>query len=374
VILWRTTDAFQPTRVGEPIAHHLNGVKIALYQPVGGSLLTAERTRDGWLWPADRASGWKVEHGLFLTAAAFSPDGRLLATGSEDDTVLLWNVEDPRAVTRYSEPMRGFPGSVTGLAFSPDGRTLRAASGRDEGADRSLTVTEWDVSDPRRPSETAESVLEDVTGATGVGFSPDGRTMVATELVGDVPATALWDVTTVGDVRRVARLGGEEATAWAFRGDSVLLATGGAEVVLWDLSDPARPESFGGVVTSTGATTAITLSPDGRTLAVADETNTVQLWNVEDPERPRRMAQPLAGHDQGRVMSLAFSPDGRTLVSGGVDGKAVRWDVGALRDLRAHVIELACERAVRELTADEWSRYVGPGHTYRRGCPATPPT
>ncbi|MFD7660572.1 WD40 repeat domain-containing protein, partial [Actinosynnema sp. NPDC059797] len=176
-----------------------------------------------------------------------------------------------------------------------------------------------------------------------------------------------------GEVRRIARLGEHPNAVWAFRGDSALLATpGDDEVVLWDLSDREHPERFGGVVTSSGDTTAIALSPDGRTPAVADESDTAQLWNVEDPDRPRRTARPLAGHED-HVMSLAFGPDGREPVSGGADGKAVRWDLGAFHDLRAHVVERACQRAVRDLTAEEWSCYVGPGHDHRRSCPATTP-
>jgi WD40 repeat protein len=94
----------------------------------------------------------------------------------------------------------------------------------------------------------------------------------------------------------------------------------------------------------------------------------VLLWNVEDPNRPRRIGSPLPGHEGSILLTLAFSADGRTLVSGASDGKVILWDVSRLHNARQHVMELACERAGRELTADEWGRYVGSASAYRTAC------
>jgi WD40 repeat protein len=365
VILWHTRDNAAPAMIGNPLQDHSGGVRVAALSPGGRMMVTAPVSGPAWLWtmddPARSQARWKLEQGNYIGAVAFSPDGRLLATGSDYKTVVLWNVSDPDHVTRYPNPLTGNTGGITALRFSPDGRTLRSAGYHTD-------LVEWDVTDPERPRETGKNLLN--ASALFADFSPDGRVLVAGRSVEGEPdgGLVLRDVGDLGDVRELGTIGDRSTGAAAFSPDGKVLATTGAKVVLWDLGDPAAPRQFAGVLATSDVTSGVAFSPDGRTLAVGDRNNGVLLWNVEDPNRPRGTGAPLLGHEGSVQPTLSFSADGRTLLSGAYDGKAILWDVSKLRDAREHVMELACERAGRELTADEWSRYVGSATAQRAAC------
>ncbi|HEX2326457.1 MAG TPA: WD40 repeat domain-containing protein, partial [Chloroflexota bacterium] len=168
-----------------------------------------------------------VGHTDWVTGLAFSADSRLLASGSDDSTVRLWDVADPARARERGAPLtdHGEGAVIRSLAFSPAGRTL--ASG-----DRNGTIILWDASG-RQPREVAR--LTDHGGAIlSLAFSPDGRTLVS----GSHDRTIrLWDVAS----RRPLgpRLAGHlaEVQSVAFRPDGKELASAGKDgrIFLWNV-------------------------------------------------------------------------------------------------------------------------------------------
>ena len=294
-----------------------------------------------------------------VKAVGFSPDGRLLASGSSGRTVLLWDVADPahpdvRATLAHPRPDRYtsfvaiLDGGINAVGFSPDARLLVCSCDK--------TVILWDIADPARPVRRAALAHHDRPTRTGavkaVRFSPDGR-LLATGASGKDSAI-VWDVTDPEHPARTAAIRPQgrdwaakmaesqhpRVNAVAFSPDGRLLATGLGEyfanqygsgsrgtVALWDVTDPALPVRAATLPhTGGGDGHAVAFSPDGRLLACDHEHATVILWDVTDPACPARTAT-LTGH-RGRVQAVAFSPDGRLLATCGTDKTVRLWDVG----------------------------------------------
>ncbi|QIS22309.1 hypothetical protein [Nocardia terpenica] len=248
-----------------------------------------------------------------------SPDGRVLATTSNDSTVRLWDTSDP---THY-RPLQTLPpaqhGWVSSAAFSADGRYL--ASGNENG-----DIYLWDVSDPAHPRSMGGPIAAGCGSIFTVAFHPKQPilalachdTTIRLWNIGDHPAQAAVITGPRSAVRTLA-----------FSPDGRTLAAGGNDtaVRLWNVTDPLNPAALGSPLTGfTDISHALAFSPDSRLLAAGSDDHTVRLWDVSTPGAPVPVGAPLTDHT-GPVWGLAFSPEGDRLAAGGWDGMISVWNV-----------------------------------------------
>ncbi|MEU7875184.1 Hsp70 family protein [Dactylosporangium sp. NPDC049140] len=259
-----------------------------------------------------------TDHTSTVNAVAFSPDGKTMATGSRDNTAIMWDVTTP-ATPRRLTTLRDHTSTVKAVAFSEDGKTMATGSYD--------TVIVWDVSVPAAPRSLA-TIAGSLGGLNVMALSPDGKTIAA----GSSDKTVIvWDVSVAAAPRRLATLTDHTGSleAVAFSPDGKTIATGSSDktVIVWDVSAPAAPRRLATLTDHTGSVDGVAFSPDGKTMVTGSEDKTVIVWDVSAPATPRRLA--TLTDPTGSVYAVAFSPDGKTMAAGGADKTVIVWDASA---------------------------------------------
>jgi eukaryotic-like serine/threonine-protein kinase len=294
-------DAATGRRVGEPLPHP-GVVFAATFSPDGKTLVTG--CLDGGVRFWDVGSGKQVppllRHKGPVRSAVFSHDGRLVLTSSEDGTARLWDVESGRPIGQ----LLAHPSELRHAQFSPDETHIVTAGF--EG-----TARLWRVA----REEALARVLPHPGAVAELALSPDGKQVLTgcQESKQKPGESRLWDLAT-GASRGPPMSQEGQVMAVAFSPNGELILTGGNDrhARLWraaDCSAVGQPWEYGQIVA------AVAFSPDGTLAAVGGRGSEVQLRKLPGGEMVSRWQ---AYEREGLwAWSLAFTPDGRTLATGG---------------------------------------------------------
>lgn len=287
------------------IAGHSNWVCAVAISPDGQMLASGSSDNTVKLW--NLSTGEEIcsfkGHLERVDSVTFSLDGKTLATGSSDNTVKLWNLRTQQEIcTITGNISRVFP-----IIISPDRKTPNG-----KNADKNIKLWDLTMGQEMRPFNGNSS-----KGGFPPVLSPDGETIAGGA---EDNGIALWNFKTGEEL---PPLFGHSrwVNAVAFSRDGKILATASVDetIKLWDWKTGQE------ICTLTGHShwvNSVTFSADGKMLASGSMDRTIKLWNLKTKQEIRT----ITGH-AGGVISVTISPDGKTLVSGSTDGIIKIWRI-----------------------------------------------
>ena len=295
---------------------HEWGVKSVDFSSDGVTLASGDRDGHVRLWGARTGKFWQRigGHGNGVNSVVFSPDGKILASGGNDSKIKLWDA----FTGEYLRTLEGHANGVLGVTFSPNGRTIASASWTE--------IRFWDAN----TGQLLHTIAGHTRSVISVTFSPNGSTFASGHEDGTI---LLWDS---GSTEHRHTLEAQMRTRYlvpysavdsvAFSPDGSTLASANwDDIELWDAHIWEHLHTLRGHVNSVYS---VAFSPDGGTLASGGSGN-IRLWNAATGEYKQTL------RSSGSVRNVSFSPDGQMLVSASTDGGDIHlWHLRSGRRLR----------------------------------------
>jgi WD40 repeat protein len=341
--LWDVTTG-QPIK---PLEGHSEAIRAVSFSPDGLTLASGSSDCTVKLWnittgmcsktlQGHENGVWAVSYAPFASTryesesgSTCNPDNVMLASGSDDHTIKLWNPNTGEVL----KTLEGHKGGVRSINYNSDGTTLVSGS-------YDYTVKVWDIF----TGQTLRTLQGHVNGVSAVSYNSDNATLASGS---DDQTVKLWDIET-GHILKTL----QGHTSWIFSVEfspitaavaqpgkailekkGIMLASGGYDhtIKLWDSSTGKILQTFQG---HTNGIRSINFSPDGSTLASGSDDHTVKLWNVSTG----KVLKTLLGHTSW-VCPVRFSPDGTILATGSYDQTVKLWDIETgqiLKTLQGH--------------------------------------
>jgi len=283
---------------------HTLGINCICYSPHGSHIVTGSDDNTIRIWDAETGAvvGEALKgHTESVRSVAYSPDGQYIISGSDDNTIRIWDAGTGAAL---GKPLEGHTSWVRSVAYSPDGQHIISGS-----SDKTIRI--WDV-------ETGAALGKALEGHTSwvrsVAYSPDGQHIISGF---DDKTIRIWDAETGTAVGKP--LEGHASCVWsvAYSPDGQHIISGSQDetIRIWDAgTGVAVGKPLKG---HTGTISSVAYSPDGQHIT-GSSARTIRTWDAKTGDA---VGNPLEGHIR-TVWSVACSPDGQRIVSGSDDRTA----------------------------------------------------
>jgi len=254
------------------------------------------------------------ESSSLISSVSFSPDGKYIASGNDDNTIKLWRLKDGKLISIF----KGHSDCVKSVSFSPVGRYIVSGSSDN-------TIKLWDVK-----NQALITTIEDYSCyVVSVSLSPDGRYIASGN---SDKAINLWNAKD----GTLIRIFNKEHLHWISSlsfSPNGFIASGSYDnsIKLWNVKDGTLFRTFNG---HSDYVYSVNFSPDGRYIASGSRDHTIKLWDVEN----NTLIRTFLGHSD-YVYSVSFSPDGSHIASGSKDHTIKLWDVrngSLIRTFKGH--------------------------------------
>jgi WD40 repeat protein len=280
-----------------------------------------------------------LNHSQPVWATAISANGQVLASGSQDRTIKVWNA----ATGQLQRTLTGHKDTVRSLAMSADGRILASGSG-------DTKIKLWNL-----PQGKLISTFSGHSSPVwSVAIAPDGKILISASEDGSIN---IWNLRT-GAVKTIESAHSNRIFSIALSPDKQTFATGSLDktIKLWNLSTGKLIRT---IDKHTDAVRTVAYSPDGTQFASGSWDKTIYIWNPNTG----KLLQTLTGHSD-RIVTVVFSNDGQQLASSGIEPTIKLWDIksGKLRhELSGHsdwVLALATDSSSNNLISSSKDRTI----------------